>query len=418
MQLFAFGVNHKTAPVDVREKLAFPEERLAPALREVCSNGDAGEAAILSTCNRTEVYAGAQNENIDRAVEWLCDNARISCRELQPHLYRHTGSDAVKHAFRVASGLVSLVLGEPQILGQMKTAFTLAHKAGATGKMLNKMFQQTFSVAKKVRTDTAIGASAVSVAYAAVALARQIFSDLGERTVMLIGAGEMIELAVRHLSEAGIGRIIVANRTVEKAQALADDFNGQAIALMELPDRLHEADIVISSTGSQLPLIGKGMVENALKKRKHRPMFLVDIAVPRDMEPEIGNLSDVYLYTVDDLQQVVEQNMEARRDAAREAEHIIDVEVGRFMHWVRSLDAEPVIRTLREQANDVSQQELQKAIKLLNKGEEPEKVIAQLARSLTNKLTHAPSHTLRTHQFDEHLSMLDAARTLFNLDDE
>jgi len=273
-------------------------------------------------------------------------------------------------------------------------------------------------VAKKVRTDTAIGASAVSVAYAAVALARQIFSNLGERTVMLIGAGEMIELAVRHLSEAGIGRIIVANRTVEKAQALADDFNGQAIALMELPDRLHEADIVISSTGSQLPLIGKGMVENALKKRKHRPMFLVDIAVPRDMEPEIGNLSDVYLYTVDDLQQVVEQNMEARRDAAREAEHIIDVEVGRFMHWVRSLDAEPVIRTLREQANDVSQQELQKAIKLLNKGEEPEKVIAQLARSLTNKLTHAPSHTLRTHQFDEHLSMLDAARTLFNLDDE
>jgi len=418
MQLFAFGVNHKTAPVDIREKLAFPEDSLAPALREVCSNGDAGEAAILSTCNRTEVYAGAQNENIDRTVEWLCDNARISCRELQPHLYRHSGSDAVKHAFRVASGLDSLVLGEPQILGQMKTAFTLAHKAGATGKMLNRMFQQTFSVAKKVRTDTAIGASAVSVAYAAVALARQIFSDLGERTVMLIGAGEMIELAVRHLSEAGIGHIIVANRTVEKAQKLADDFGGEAIALMELPDRLHEADIVISSTGSQLPLIGKGMVENALKKRKHRPMFLVDIAVPRDMEPEISRLNDVYLYTVDDLQQVVEQNMQARRDAAREAEHIIDVEVGRFMHWVRSLDAEPVIRTLREQANDVSQQELQKAIKLLNKGEEPEKVIAHLARSLTNKLTHAPSHTLRNHQFDEQLTMLDAARTLFNLDDE
>jgi glutamyl-tRNA reductase len=308
-----------------------------------------------------------------------------------------------------------MVLGEPQILGQMKEAFATAHKTGVTGKMLNQLFQHTFSVAKQVRTDTQIGASAVSVAYAAVKLAKQIFSDLSTKTVLLIGAGETIELTAQHLSQQQVGHTIVANRTVERAQKLSSLVNGEAIALAELPSRLHEADIVISSTASQLPILGKGAVEKALKKRRHRPIFMVDLAVPRDIETEVSELSDIYLYTVDDLQNVVEENLQTRREAASEAEQIIDLQVGQFVCWLKSLDAVPMIRALRENVDQIRQSELEKAHRLLASGETAEVVIETLARSLSNKYTHAPTTALKKAGLEADKAVIEAARRLFDL---
>jgi glutamyl-tRNA reductase len=308
-----------------------------------------------------------------------------------------------------------MVLGEPQILGQMKEAFATAHKTGVTGKLLNQLFQHTFSVAKQVRTDTQIGASAVSVAYAAVKLAKQIFSDLSQKTVLLIGAGETIELTAQHLSQQQVGHIIVSNRTVERAQKLSDLVHGEAITLAELPTRLHEADIVIASTASQLPILGKGAVEQALKKRRHRPIFMVDLAVPRDIEAEVGELSDIFLYTVDDLQNVVEENLQSRREAASEAEEIIDLQVNQFVNWIKSLDAVPMIRALRENADTLRQVELDKAHRLLASGETAEVVIEALARSLTNKLTHAPTAALKEAGLEADKPVIEAARRLFNL---
>ncbi len=416
MHLLALGVNHHTAPVEIREKVAFAPEKLLQALDEVTGHGAAHEAAILSTCNRTEVYCNLEPSNDARLVEWFCDHHRLSRDTLQPYLYRHPDQDAVKHAFRVAAGLDSMILGEPQILGQMKDAFAEAHKAGATGKILNRLFQQTFAVAKQVRTDTAIGASAVSIASAAVVLAKQIFDSLAQQTVLLIGAGDMIELCARHLKEQGVGHMIVANRTLERAELLAEPYGAEAISLAEMPARLADADIVISSTASQLPILGKGAVERALKARKHRPMFMVDIAVPRDIEAEVAELGDVYLYTIDDLQGVVQENRQSREAAAREAEKIIDVQVLNFMHWIRGLDAVPTIRALREQADAVRERELKRARAMLARGADPEKVLAQLARALTNKFTHAPTDALRHAALDGEL--LEAARRLFDLDED
>ena len=417
-RLVAFGINHKTAPVSIREQAAFAPDRLSEALHGITTRGGAHEATILSTCNRTELYCRLDQDDGKKAVDWFCDYHHLAPDTVAPHLYLLPADEAVKHAFRVASGLDSMVLGEPQILGQMKEAFALAHKAGATGKILNRLFQQTFSVAKQVRTDTAIGASAVSVAFAAVSLAKQIFSRLSDRTVLLIGAGETIELAARHLKEQGVGHMIVANRTVERAQLLADACGAEAISLTEMPERLSEADIIISSTASQLPILGKGAVERALKIRKHRPMFMVDIAVPRDIEPEVGELDDVYLYTVDDLQQVVEQNMQSRQEAALEAEKIIDIQVVNFMHWVKSLDSVPTIRALRENASALRDRELKLAQARLARGEDPDKVLTQLARALTNKFTHAPSSALQQADHDGNADLLNAARKLFNLGDD
>jgi glutamyl-tRNA reductase len=416
MHLLALGVNHHTAPVEIREKVAFAPEKLAQALGEVTGHGGAHEAAILSTCNRTEVYCNLEPSNDARLIEWFCDHHRLRRDALQPYLYRHPDRNAVRHAFRVAAGLDSMILGEAQILGQMKDAFAEAHKAGATGKILNRLFQQTFAVAKQVRTDTAIGASAVSVASAAVVLARQIFDSLAKQTVLLIGAGDMIELCARHLKEQGVGRMIVANRTLERAELLAEPYGAEAISLAEMPARLADADIVISSTASQLPILGKGAVERALKTRKHRPMFMVDIAVPRDIEPEVGGLDDVYLYTIDDLQGVVQENRQSREAAAREAEKIIDVQVLNFMHWIRGLDAVPTIRALREQADAVRERELKRAKAALARGADPEKVLAHLARVLTNKFTHAPTDALRHADLDGEL--LEAARRLFDLNED
>jgi glutamyl-tRNA reductase len=417
MHLIAFGINHKTAPVEIREQAAFAPENLPEALRDITAHGGAEEATILSTCNRTEVYCRLDDDG-RRTLKWFCDYHHLPANDLQPHLYLHPDRDAVKHAFRVAAGLDSMVLGEPQILGQMKSAFTTAHKAGATGKILNRLFQQTFSVAKQVRTDTAIGASAVSVAYAAVSLAKKIFQNLTEKQVLLIGAGETIELVARHLREQGVTHILVANRTVERAQLLASTCNGEAISLAELPERLSEADIVMSSTASQLPILGKGAVESALKARRHRPMFMVDLAVPRDIEPEVGGLDDVYLYTVDDLHEVIQENLQSRLEAAREAEKIIDIQVVDFMHWVRSLDSVPAIRQLRENTAAVCDAELKRAQRRLARGEDPQKVLAQLARAIANKFTHAPSDALKKASHDGDAQLLEAARRLFDLGDD
>jgi glutamyl-tRNA reductase len=418
MHLFAFGINHKTAPVSIREQAAFAPEQLPQALHDITTQAGVDEATILSTCNRTEIYCRLDENNGRPAIEWFCDYHRLPSSDIQPHLYLHPDQEAVKHAFRVAAGLDSLVLGEPQILGQMKSAFITAHKSGTTGKILNRLFQQTFSVAKQVRTDTAIGASAVSVAYAAVSLARKIFQNLSEKKVLLIGAGETIELVARHVREQGVSHILVANRTVERAQLLAEACHGEAISLAELPERLPEADIVISSTASQLPILGKGAVESALKARKHRPIFMVDLAVPRDIEPEVSELADVYLYTVDDLQEVIQENMQSRLEAAREAEKIIDIQVVDFMHWVRSLDSVPAIRALRESASAVCEAELKRAQRRLERGEDPQKVMALLARAIANKFTHAPSDALKKAGHDGDVQLLDAARRLFDLGDD
>ncbi|MHB1566561.1 MAG: glutamyl-tRNA reductase [Acidiferrobacter sp.] len=414
-RLVALGINHKTAPLSLRERAAFDPQNLPQALRDVTVHG-ASEVAILSTCNRTELYCGVETDTHDQLVEWLCRYHKLQPRVLHPHLYVHGGRTAVQHAFRVASGLDSLILGEPQILGQMKHAFATAHKAGTTGKMLNRLFQHTFSVAKQVRTDTAIGANAVSVAFAAVSLARRIFDNLSHQTVLLIGAGEMIELAARHLREQGIGTMIVANRTIERASVLGEIYGAQAISLTEIPDYLSHADIVISCTASLLPILGKGAVESALKARRHRPMFLVDLAVPRDIEVEVGGLSDIYLYTIDDLKGVIEENLQSRQAAAREAETIIENQVIEFMRWVRSLDSVPTIRALREATEMVRDEELARARRALERGEAPRDVLTRLAHSLTNKFTHTPSTTLREADTDGDSDLLAAARMLFRLD--
>ena len=319
MTFLAVGINYNTAPISVRERLSFPTEILESSLKGLLRVKDIEEAAILSTCNRTELYCSSNLNNEQTLINWVSETKQINIEDFAPYLYFHTDRSVCRHIFRVACGLDSMVLGEPQILGQMKTAYQAAFDAGALGKNLGTLFQHTFTAAKKVRTDTAIGSSPVSVAFAAVQLAQQIFDKLSEQTALLIGAGETIELAARHFSQQGIGRIIIANRTYDKAHALATQFNGYAISLSELPNHLAEADIVISSTASQLPILGKGRVESALKKRKHKPMFMVDLAVPRDIEAEVDQLRDVYLYTVDDLQNTIDQNMNSRRLAATQA---------------------------------------------------------------------------------------------------
>ncbi|HUW99000.1 MAG TPA: glutamyl-tRNA reductase [Acidiferrobacter sp.] len=415
MHLVALGINHKTAPLSLREQAAFDPQALPEALRAMTASG-ADEATILSTCNRTELYCGLEENSYDPLVNWFCDYHKLPARVVRPHLYIHAGRIAVAHAFRVASGLDSLVLGEPQILGQMKSAFATAHKAGTTGKILNRLFQHTFSVAKQVRTDTAIGANAVSVAFAAVSLARRIFDNLANQTVLLIGAGEMIELAARHLKEQEIGRMIVANRTVERASILGDIYGAEAISLLELPDYLSSADIVISCTASLLPILGKGAVESALKARKHRPMFLVDLAVPRDIEIEVGDLNDVYLYSIDDLRDVIQENIQSRQAAAREAEIIIEDEVIQFMRWVRSLDSVPTVRALRTATETLRDAEFERARRALARGEPPDQVLLRFAHSLTNKFMHLPSTALREADVEGNTDLIGAARALFRLD--
>ncbi len=415
MTLLALGINYNTAPVAIRERLAFPADVLPNALQDLLRLSEISEAAILSTCNRTEFYCRTKSGNQNLLIDWIAEHKQLAVRDLTPYLYCHTDSELIRHMFRVACGLDSMILGEPQILGQMKTAYQTACDAGTMGKLLGKLFQHTFTAAKKVRTDTAIGSSPVSVAFAAVQLAQQIFDKLSEQTALLIGAGETIELTARHLSQQGIGRIIIANRTFDKAHALAEQFNGYAISLAEMPNHLAEADIVISSTASQLPILGKGRVESALKKRKRKPMFMVDLAVPRDIEAEVEQLADVYLYTVDDLQYTIEQNMNSRRQAAEQAEEIIDTQVDYFLAWLRAQGAQSLIKNYRSQAEVFRDDALQKALTSLNNGTSAEVALQRLAHTLTNKLIHTPSTQLRVAAENERHDLLAAALEIFQL---
>ncbi|MDO9168966.1 MAG: glutamyl-tRNA reductase [Methylobacter sp.] len=415
MTLLAVGINYNTAPVSIRERLSFPAEILGSSLQELWHIKEISEAAILSTCNRTEFYCTSTTANKQILIDWVAQSKQINADDFMPYLYCYTDSDLIRHMFRVACGLDSMILGEPQILGQMKTAYQTAYDAGTLGKRLGRLFQHTFTAAKKVRTDTAIGSSPVSVAFAAVQLAQQIFDKLSEQTALLIGAGETIELTARHLSQQGIGRIIIANRTYDKAHALALQFNGYAIDLTELPMHLAEADIVISSTASQLPILGKGRVESALKKRKHKPMFMVDLAVPRDIEAEVEQLSDVYLYTIDDLQNTIDKNMNTRRLAAEQAEEIIDTQVDYFLAWLRAQGAQSTIQDYRKQAEQSRDAALQKALGLLKSGVTAEQALSRLAHSLTNKLTHTPSTQIRAAAENQRHDLIAAAREIFKL---
>lgn len=415
MTLIALGINHNTAPVSIREKLVFPTEKLVRSLQELLDVPTVGEAAILSTCNRTELYCNLEKSNPQIVIDWMAAYHRLDTEEFSQYLYSHSNAETIRHMFRVACGLDSMILGEPQILGQMKTAWQTANDAGTLGKHLGKLFQHTFSAAKKVRTDTAIGSSPVSVAFAAVRLAHQIFGDLSQQTALLIGAGETIELTARHLSEHGIGRIIIANRTYDKAHQLASQFNGYGLALSELPKHLPEADIIVSSTASQLPILGKGRIESALKARKHRPIFMVDLAVPRDIEPEVAQLNDVYLYTVDDLQNTVEENLNNRKEAAKQAEEIIDIQVEHFMGWLRSQGAITTICDFRESAEQLREETLTKALQSLKNGLSAEETLKLLAHTLTNKLIHTPSTQIRQAGINERHDLIAAARELFKL---
>lgn len=417
MAFLALGINHKTASVDIRERVAFTPEQMVEALRQLCEKTPSSEAAILSTCNRSELYLQQDSLQAERVLQWLADYHSLSLDELRQCAYVHADEQAVRHMMRVACGLDSLVLGEPQILGQMKSAYAVAREAGTLGPLLGRLFQATFSTAKTVRTDTAIGENPVSVAFAAVSLARQIFSRLENMQALLIGAGETITLVARHLHEQGVRRIVVANRTLERARNLADELGARAVLLSEIPDELVNSDIVISSTASQLPILGKGAVERALKLRKHKPMFMVDIAVPRDIEPQVGELEDVYLYTVDDLHEVVQENLKSRQGAALAAEELVSLGTDEFMARLRELAAVDVLKACRQQAERLRDEELAKAQRLLQNGGKPEDVLAQFARGLTNKLLHAPSVQLKRLSADGRLEALAVAQELFALDE-
>jgi len=392
MSIHALGLNHQTAPLAVRERVVFHVERLREALAEV-KRGFAAEAAILSTCNRTELYL--DHGEPAAAAQWLAQYHSVAPDELAQYLYTLPGDRAVRHAFRVASGLDSMVLGEPQILGQMKEAARAAESAGTLGTVLHRLFQRSFAVAKEVRSTTQVGAASVSMAAAAVKLAARIFPSLREQNVLFIGAGEMIELCATHFAAQGPARLAVANRTTERAGRLAARFNGRAIELRSLAEQLHEYDVVVSCTASSLPILGKGLVERALKARRRRPMFMVDLAVPRDIEPEVAELGDVFLYTVDDLAGIVSTNLDARRSSVEQAEAIIDTQVSQFMSWMRMREHVPLIRQLREQAEDTRRHELDRALKALARGENPAAVLESFSRGLTNKLLHDPTLALK-----------------------
>ncbi|GAA0500806.1 glutamyl-tRNA reductase [Tatumella terrea] len=397
MTLLALGINHKTAPVALRERVSFGPDTLDKALDSLLSQPQVESGVVLSTCNRTELYLSVgENEDIqEQLVRWLCDYHQLREDDVRQSLYWHQDNAAVSHLMRVASGLDSLVLGEPQILGQVKKAFAESQRGHVLSSELERMFQKTFSVAKRVRTETEIGASAVSVAFAACTLARQIFESLSSVNVLLVGAGETIELVARHLREHQVKKLIIANRTRERAQVLADEVDAEVIEIGELTSRLQDADIIISSTASPLPIIGKGMMERALKARRNQPMLLVDIAVPRDVEPEVGKLPNAYLYTVDDLQTIIEQNMAQRQAAAVEAESIVVYESGEFMSWLRSQAAVTTIRDYRSHADLIREELESRALQALQQGQDATKVLHDLAHKLTNRLIHAPTKSLQ-----------------------
>ncbi len=412
MQLYTIGVNHTTAPIEIRENVAFGADSIREALSDL-TNKKAAEAAILSTCNRTEIYV--QSADALPVMGWLADYHQLDLNHIQPYTYTHANQEAVKHAFRVASGLDSMVLGEPEILGQFKQSVKLAQEAGTLGTHLHQLFQRTFEVAKEVRTNTDIGGSSISMAAATVKLAQRIFGDLSEQKILFIGAGEMITLCANHFAAQKPKSMTVANRTKERGLELAEKIHAEAILLNDLPTHFADFDIVITSTASQLPIVGLGMVERAIKARKHRPIFMVDLAVPRDIEAEVAQLDDVFLYTVDDLAQVVTDGIENRQEAAVSAEMIISTRVEAFMHWLQKRNSVPTIKALRDQAETMRTAELEKAIKLIQKGESPEKALEKLSLAITNKMLHAPSHALNQSHGDEHERLAQQLRHIYQI---
>ena len=418
MTLLALGLNHKTAPIDIRERVSFGPDIVVGALRSLAEHAGAGEAVIVSTCNRTEIYCAGDALDGDALQRWLSRFHGLDAALVRPYVYSYRDKEAVCHLFEVAAGLDSMILGEPQILGQVKSAFQTAQNSGAIGKLLGRLFQCTFALAKQVRTDTAIGNSPVSVAFAAVTLARQIFADLSAQTALLIGAGETIELAARHLHQHGLGRMVVANRTVERAHGLAAQFDGYAIALTEIAAHLPEADIVISSTAATHHVVTKDRVAQAMRGRRGDPLFLIDIAVPRDIDPAVNDLSDVFLYDIDDLNGVVEANLEERMREAQRAEVIIEEEMAEFERWLESMEVVPTVAAIRAKAEMVRQAELEKALKRLGGLSEKElQTIEALSSAIVNKMLHGPTERLkRVSSEKDGYTYVEAARFLYGLD--
>jgi glutamyl-tRNA reductase len=415
MNFIACGINHKTAPIALREQVIFSAHNAPDALRDLLACGAANEAIILSTCNRTEVYTHLPDADASRLVSWLARHPQTASVIDSTHWYWHHSQQAVSHIMRVASGLDSMVIGEPQILGQMKQAFELAQQTGTVGSQLHRLLQRVFAVTKQVRTNTGIGASPVSVAYAAVALAKRIYTQLSKCQVLLIGSGQTIELAALHLSDFGVKRITVANRSLTKAQRIAQQLNGNAIGLADIPLYLQNADIVITATASTLPIIGKGMVERALKSGKRRPLLMIDLAVPRDIEPEAADLEDVYLYNMDNLQEIVQENLKLRHESASCAEQMIDIQARYFMRQLQALSAVDTIRAYRGKLEGLCQEELSKARAAIQKGSDPHQVLDEMARALTNKIMHTPTTQLKQASFDGQAEVLLLARRLFDL---
>ena len=414
MPLFTIGFNHRTAPIEVRERIVFPLEAQRPALEDLKHDTGADEVALVSTCNRTEIYLrGSENRVANLVTDWLVARPGAANVNMAAHLYRFNDAEVARHAFRVACGLDSMVLGEPQILGQVKLAAKVAADAGTLGGPLDRLFQETFKVAKEVRTQTEIGAASVSMAAASLKLAQQLFGDLRDTKLLLIGVGEMIELAATHFAAQSPKSIVVANRTIERGRELAKRFNATAITLQQLPECIHEFDAIITSTASMLPIIGKGMIESALRQRRHKPIFMVDLAVPRDIETEVGELDDVFLYTLDMLGKIIQQNSEKREAAVAEADRIIDIRTGEFMAWLAGRASVPVIQQLRGKADQYRVAELDRARRMLAKGEDPAKVIEQLSHGLTNKFLHHPLAALNRTQGTERELLSSALEKLF-----
>jgi len=418
MPLLALGISHHTAPVDIREKVAISSTGYAERIKQLMSLDGVEEVVILGTCNRMEIYCLCAGQIEHEILPWLHKINNIPPGELDSHFYRHIGEDAVRHLIRVAGGLDSLVLGEPQILGQIKEAWQISQQAGGAGKVLDRLFQHSFAAAKSIRSSSGIGSHSVSVAYTTVVLAKQIFGDLSKQNVVLVGAGEMIQLCGKHLHEQGIARIEIVNRSQSAAMELATALQAKASTLDNLHEVLPRADILISSTASPIPIISKAAVKSALRKRRHRPMFLVDIAVPRDIDPEVERLDDVYLFTIDDLQQVVDENMQQRHTAAESAGGDVEVSVAAFMRWLYGIRAARSLKRIRSQSHLHESDLVEKALKRLQSGHDPEQILTQLANTLTNRILHEPTRRLREAAEEQKYEILKAADWIFRSSEE
>ena len=417
MPLFTIGISHHTAPIEIREKVAIARSEYSDRVSELCALPGVEEVVVLSTCNRTEIYCLSTDDGKQGLVDWVHRVNDIPAGELDRHFYHHEGEDAARHLVRVASGLDSLVLGETQILGQLKDAWQQAHDADSLGKVLDRLFQHTFNAAKAIRTTSGISDHTVSVAYTAVVLARQIFGNLNSQTVVLVGAGEMVQLCGRYLRDHGIANLLIVNRSREKAEELAVEMGASAMTLDRLGEALPRADILISSTASPEPVIRKADIKAALRKRRHRPMFLVDIAVPRDIDPEVSKLRDVYLYTIDDLQQVVDENMEQRNAAALSATADVDESVAAFMRWLSGIRAARTLKRIRDQSHEFEKNLTERALKRLEAGQDATDVLEQMASTLTNKILHLPSKRLREAAESQNYEVLKAADQIFRKED-